>query len=318
LPSDGVGLARLEFMVGDHVKIHPMALAHFDRLRDRKARKSIERLTAGFEDKSEYLVDRLARGIARLATVHFPNPVVVRMSDFKTNEYAELIGGAEFEPCEQNPMLGWRGASRYYSDGYRDGFALECRALRRAREEMGLVNIVPMIPFCRSPEEADRVLAELAEHGLARGRNGLEVFVMAEVPANVILAESFAERFDGFSIGSNDLTQLLLGVDRDSDMLADLFDETNPAVIIAIGNLLEVARRRGVKTGICGQGPGDRPELAEFLVRNGIDSVSVSPDSFAAVKRSLARAEQRCGERFAHPARPAVRRLGKLHRAATE
>jgi pyruvate,water dikinase len=269
-----------------------MALVRFEELKDRKAKARIEELTGGYEDKTEYFVDTLARGIARIAAAHYPNPVIVRLSDFKTNEYARLIGGEAFEPSEENPMLGWRGASRYYSEGYREGFALECRALKRAREQIGLTNIVIMVPFCRSPEEADRVLAELACHGLVRGQ-GLEVYVMCEIPANVILAERFAERFDGFSIGSNDLTQLVLGVDRDNATLKALFDERNDAVKEAIASLLVRARASGTKTGICGQAPSDYPEFAGFLVEHGIDSISVSPDSFLAVKRAVAAAEAR-------------------------
>jgi pyruvate,water dikinase len=229
--------------------------------------------------------------MARIAAAHHPNPVIVRMSDFKTNEYAQLIGGAAFEPKEENPMLGWRGSSRYYSEGYREGFALECRAVRKAREEIGLDNIVVMIPFCRTIEEADNVLKVLADNGLVRGRNGLEVYVMAEIPSNVLLAERFAERFDGFSIGSNDLTQLVLGVDRDSEVLSRLFDERNEAVTLAISELLAKAQKKGTHTGICGQAPSDHPEFARFLVEHGIDSISVSPDSFLAVKRVVAEAE---------------------------
>ena len=291
LPSDGVGLARMEFIVGNLIRIHPMALAHFEALQDRKARRQIERLTRGYADKTEYFVDTLARGLARIAAAHYPKPVIVRTSDFKTNEYARLIGGEAFEPKEENPMLGWRGASRYYSEGYRDGFALECRALRRAREALGLANIVVMIPFCRTPEEGDRVLAEMARHGLERGAAGLEVYVMCEIPSNVVLAEKLAQRFDGFSIGSNDLTQLVLGVDRDSELLSALFDERNEAVTETIAALLAKARASGTKTGICGQAPSTYPEFAQFLVAHGIDSISVTPDSFLAVKRAVARAE---------------------------
>jgi len=291
LPADGVGLARMEFIVGNLIRIHPMALVRFDGLEDRKARKEIERLTRGYADKTEFFVDTLARGLARIAAAHHPRPVIVRTSDFKTNEYARLVGGEAFEPKEENPMLGWRGASRYYSGGYREGFALECRALRRAREELGLGNIVVMIPFCRTPEEGDRVLAEMARHGLERGKAGLQVFVMCEIPSNVVLAEQFAARFDGFSIGSNDLTQLVLGVDRDSDLLAALFDERNEAVTETIAQLLAKAKRIGTKTGICGQAPSTHPEFARFLVAHGIDSISVTPDSFLAVKRIVALAE---------------------------
>jgi pyruvate,water dikinase len=235
--------------------------------------------------------DRLARGVARIAAAHHPKPVIVRMSDFKTNEYANLIGGAAFEPKEENPMLGFRGASRYYSPRYRDGFALECRAMRRLREDMGFANVIVMIPFCRSIKEADRVLAVMAENGLKRGVNGLQVYVMCEIPSNVILAKAFAQRFDGFSIGSNDLTQLTLGVDRDSAELAELFDERDEAVKWMIDSVIQEARKSGAKVGLCGQAPSDHPEFAEFLVACGIDSISVSPDSFIAVKQRIAMTE---------------------------
>jgi pyruvate, water dikinase len=293
LPADGVGLARMEFIIGNRIRIHPMALVHFRKLADRKAGRRIASLTVGYADKTAYFVDTLARGMARIAAAHHPNPVIVRMSDFKTNEYAELLGGAAFEPREENPMLGWRGASRYYSEGYRDGFALECRAVRKAREQIGLTNIVIMIPFCRSVDEADRVLGELAANDLVRGRHGLEVYVMVEIPSNVLLAERFAERFDGFSIGSNDLTQLVLGVDRDSAALSALFDERDEAVTMAIAQLLAKAQQSGTHTGICGQAPSDHPEFARFLVEHGIDSISVSPDSFLAVKQVVAQAERK-------------------------
>ena len=291
LPTDGVGLARMEFIIGNMIRIHPMALVRFKKLEDKKVKARIEELTRTYEDKADYFVETLARGIARIASAHHPNPVVVRMSDFKTNEYAELIGGGAFEPEEENPMLGWRGASRYYDEDYREGFALECRALRMAREELGLDNIVLMIPFCRTLAEADRVLEVLAEEGLVRGRQGLAMYMMAEIPANVFLAEKFAQRFDGFSIGSNDLTQLVLGVDRDSDRLKRLFDERDEAVKVAISDLLAKAIRAGVHTGICGQAPSDHPEFAKFLVQNGIGSISVSPDSFLQVKQQIAEAE---------------------------
>jgi len=291
IPADGVGLARMEFVVSNHIKVHPMALVHYDALKDEDAKRAIADLTRGYADKAEYFVDRLARGLARIAAAYHPKPVIVRMSDFKTNEYANLIGGGAFEPKEENPMLGFRGASRYYSPRYRDGFALECRAIRRLREDMGFLNVVVMIPFCRSTKEADRVLAVMSENGLARGANGLEVFVMCEIPSNVILAKSFAERFDGFSIGSNDLTQLTLGVDRDSGELADLFDEQDAAVKWMIERVIREAHEAGAKVGLCGQAPSDHPEFAEFLVGCGIDSMSVSPDSFIAVKRRVAQAE---------------------------
>jgi pyruvate,water dikinase len=291
IPADGVGLARMEFVVSNHIKVHPMALVHFDTLKDRDARAQIEALTANYADKQEYFVDRLARGLGRIAAGFFPKPVIVRMSDFKTNEYAGLIGGAEFEPKEENPMLGFRGASRYYSPRYKEGFALECRAIHRLREQMGFSNVIVMIPFCRSTKEADRVLVVMAENGLKRGQNGLHVYVMCEIPSNVILAKEFAERFDGFSIGSNDLTQLTLGVDRDSSELAGLFDEQDEAVKWMIHSVIEAAHRAGAKVGLCGQAPSDHPEFAEFLVDCSIDSMSVSPDSFLAVKERVAARE---------------------------
>ena len=293
LPADGVGLARMEFIVNNIVKIHPMALIHPDRVTDKDAQAAIAELTRSFDDKTAYFVETLAYGIARIAASRYPNPVILRTSDFKTNEYADLIGGRGFEPKEENPMLGWRGASRYYSPHYREGFALECQAIRKVRDEIGLTNLVVMIPFCRTVAEADRVLEVMAENGLVRGQNGLEIYVMCEIPANVILAEKFAERFDGFSIGSNDLTQLVLGVDRDSDELADLFDESNEAVTTMIRQVIERAHGAQRKVGLCGQAPSDKPEFAEFLVDAGIDSMSVSPDSFLGVKRHVAQAEAR-------------------------
>jgi pyruvate,water dikinase len=291
LPADGVGLARMEFVVSNHIRIHPMALLGYDSLKDESAKRAIDELTTGYADRAEYFVDRLARGLARIAAALYPKPVIVRMSDFKTNEYAGLIGGAAFEPKEENPMIGFRGASRYYSPRYRDAFALECRAVRRLRNETGFGNIVVMIPFCRSTHEADRVLEVMAENGLRRGQDGLQVFVMCEVPSNVILAAEFAKRFDGFSIGSNDLTQLTLGVDRDAADLASLFDEQDEAVKWMISSVIAAARKAGAKIGLCGQAPSDHPEFAAFLVRCGIDSISVSPDSFVAVKRTIAAAE---------------------------
>lgn len=291
IAADGVGLARMEFVVSNHIKVHPMALVHFDTLEDRDAKQTIADLTQGYVDKTEYFVDHLARGLARIAAAQHPKPVIIRMSDFKTNEYANLVGGAAFEPKEENPMIGFRGASRYYSPRYRDGFKLECRAIRRLREEMGFRNVIVMIPFCRSIKEADRVLDVMAENGLRRGTNGLEVYVMCEIPSNVILAKAFAERFDGFSIGSNDLTQLTLGVDRDSEELAELFDEQDEAVKWMISNVIHEAHKAGAKISLCGQAPSDHPEFAEFLVACGIDSISVSPDSFIEVKRKVAAAE---------------------------
>jgi pyruvate,water dikinase len=291
LPADGVGLARMEFVVNNHIKVHPMALARYGELRDEEAKRAIDELTRGYADKREYFVGRLARGLARIAAACHPHPAIVRLSDFKTNEYANLVGGAAFEPKEENPMIGFRGASRYYSPRYKEGFALECRAIRRLREEMGFSNVVVMIPFCRSVKEADRVLAVMAENGLSRGKDGLQVYVMCEIPSNVILAKAFAERVDGFSIGSNDLTQLTLGVDRDSGELAELFDEQDEAVEWMIARVVKEAHEAGAKVGLCGQAPSDRPEFARFLVACGIDSISVTPDSFIAVKRNVAQAE---------------------------
>jgi pyruvate,water dikinase len=293
LPCQGIGLARMEFIINNIIKIHPLALVYFDSLRDKEARKQIEILTYRFEDKSEYFVEHLSRGIAKIAASQYPEPVIVRLSDFKSNEYANLIGGAQFEPNEHNPMIGFRGASRYYSEAYRDGFALECRAIKRVRDEMGLKNVILMIPFCRTLKEADKVFETMEEFGLKQGENGLEVYVMCEIPSNVILAEEFAKRFDGFSIGSNDLTQLVLGVDRDSSELGHLFDERNEAVKRFIADLLRRVKASApdCKVGICGQAPSDYPEFAAFLVEQGIDSISLNPDSVLSVKRVVAEAE---------------------------
>ena len=309
IPADGVGLARMEFVVANHIKVHPMALVRYDQLKDEKVKAEINVLTTGYEDRREYFVDKLATGLARIAAAFHPKPVIVRMSDFKTNEYASLLGGAQFEPKEENPMIGFRGASRYYSPLYREGFALECRAIKRLRDELGFANVIMMIPFCRSTKEADQVLEVMAENGLKRGENGLQVYVMCEIPSNVILAKDFAKRFDGFSIGSNDLTQLTLGVDRDSGELAGLFDEQDPAVEWMIGNVITAAHQAGAKVGLCGQAPSDHPEFAEFLVKCGIDSISVSPDSFIAVKQKVASAEAAEKSALA-PRQAAGRRVG--------
>ncbi len=279
LPCDGIGLARMEFIINNVIKAHPLALLRYDELEDTDDRRTIRKLTTGYKDKADYFVETLSRGIARIAASQYPNQVLVRMSDFKSNEYAKLVGGRQFEIDEENPMLGFRGASRYFSDRYRDAFALECRAIKIAREEIGVHNVAVMIPFCRSIEEADNVLRVMADNGLIRGENGLQIWVMCEIPANVILAEELAKRFDGFSIGSNDLTQLVLGVDRDSEELSGLFDERNPAVKKFIADLIERAHAVGTEVGICGQAPSDYPEFAEFLVRKGIDSISLNPDS---------------------------------------
>ena len=283
LPVKGIGLARMEFIINNVIKAHPMALIRYDELQDRDAKRQIAQLTRGYDDKTDYFVDNLARGIAKIAAVQYPHDVIVRMSDFKTNEYADLIGGHEFEPAEHNPMLGFRGASRYHDDRYRPGFELECRAIKRVRDVIGLDNVIIMIPFCRTLEEAERVLDVLGQYGLRRGENGLQIYMMAEIPSNIILAEDFAEYFDGFSIGSNDLTQLTLGVDRDSDILAPLFDERNEAIKRSIRQLIESAHRKNTKVGICGEAPSNYPDFAAFLVEAGIDSISVSPDSVVTV-----------------------------------
>ena len=291
LPVQGVGLARLEFIINTLIQVHPMALAH-PELVSGPAREQIERLTQGYADPKEYFVDRLSRGVARIAAAFHPHPAIVRLSDFKTNEYGHLIGGQAFEPGEENPMLGFRGASRYADERYRDGFALECRALKRVREEMGFDNVIVMIPFCRTPAEADGVLAVMAEHGLVRGEAGLRIYMMCEIPSNVILADRFAARFDGFSIGSNDLAQLVLGVDRDSEILAGRYDARDEAVKRMIAEAIAAAHRAGISIGLCGQAPSDHPDFAQFLVACGIDSVSLSPDSVLRTLPVIAAAEQ--------------------------
>ncbi|HUM16315.1 MAG TPA: phosphoenolpyruvate synthase [Candidatus Nitrosotalea sp.] len=291
LPNDGVGLARIEFIIASFVRVHPLALLHPDRVADPAARAEIGALTDGYADRGEYFVDRLAEGVAMIAAAFHPKDVIVRLSDFKSNEYAGLVGGRGFEPEEGNPMLGFRGAFRYAHPRYREAFALECRALRRVREEMGLTNVKLMVPFCRTPVEGRRVLDLLAANGLARGGNGLEVYVMAEIPSNAILADEFATLFDGFSIGSNDLTQLVLGVDRDSELVAPEFDERNPAVLAMIGMVIDAARRAGRKVGICGQAPSDYPEMVRFLVGKGITSISLNPDAIVRGLEAVAAAE---------------------------
>jgi pyruvate,water dikinase len=290
IPNDGVGLARLEFIIANAIKIHPLALLEYDR-QEPAVKAEIDRLTAGYADRPRFFVDRLAQGVAMIAAAFYPKDVIVRLSDFKTNEYADLIGGRDYEPHEENPMLGFRGASRYYDPRYRDGFALECRAMKRARDEMGLTNLKLMVPFCRTVEEGRKVVAELARHGLVRGEGGLEIYVMCEIPSNVILAERFAEVFDGFSIGSNDLTQLVLGVDRDSEIVAHLFDERDEAVTTMIARVIRAARAAGRKIGICGQAPSDYPEFARFLVEQGIDSISLNPDAVLKTTVTILEAE---------------------------
>jgi pyruvate,water dikinase len=278
-PNEGVGLARMEFIISTYIKIHPLALIDFDTLADATAKAEIEKLTAGYTDKPQFFVDKLAQGVAMIAAAFYPKDVILRLSDFKTNEYANLIGGKAYEPAEENPMLGFRGASRYYHPRYRAGFALECRAVKKVRDEMGLTNLKLMIPFCRTLDEGRQVQAEMEKHGLKRGQDGLEIYVMCEIPANVILAEEFADLFDGFSIGSNDLTQLILGVDRDSEIVAPIFDERNAAVKKMIAQVIATCRAKGRKIGICGQAPSDYPEFAQFLVEQGIDSISLNPDT---------------------------------------
>jgi pyruvate,water dikinase len=283
LPSAGVGLLRVEFVVGSRIGIHPMALVHPDRVKDNSELRAILARVGNLADPTRYFVDQMAQGVAQIAAAFYPRDVIVRFSDFKTNEYAGLLGGSTFEPREENPMIGFRGASRYYHERYRAGFALECEALGRVRNVMGLRNVKVMIPFCRTLDEAQRVLDEMARNGLRRGDHGLEVYVMCEIPSNVILADEFAQLFDGFSIGSNDLTQLTLGIDRDSATLAPLFDEQNPAVLRSLEHVVKAAHRHGRKVGICGQAPSDHPEFARFLASIGIDSISVTSDALPAV-----------------------------------
>jgi pyruvate,water dikinase len=300
LPSDGVGLARMEFIFAGWVGVHPLALTRFDTLTP-TLQHEVEAATHGYADKTEFFVDRLSQGIATIAAAFHPRPVIVRFSDFKTNEYAHLVGGAPFEPHEENPMLGWRGASRYYDPGYKEGFLLEVAAVRRVRETMGLRNVAVMIPFCRTPEEGKRVLETMREGGLVRGRSGLDVYVMAEIPSNIVLADRFADLFDGFSIGSNDLTQLTLGVDRDSTSVTRLFDERDEAVLRSVRHLLAVAHERGCTVGICGQAASDHPELVGFLVERGIDSLSLSADALLRTTRLVFDVERKLATTAGRP-----------------
>ncbi|WP_392532617.1 phosphoenolpyruvate synthase [Nostoc sp. C117] len=294
IPNDGVGLARTEFIIANQIQIHPMALIYYDLLKDEFVKSKIADITSLYDDKTQYFVDKLAQGIGRIAAAFYPKPVIVRTSDFKSNEYANLLGGQQFEPEEENPMLGWRGAARYYDEGYREAFALECHALKRVREEMGLTNVIPMIPFCRTPDEGRLVLAEMAKNGLKQGVNDLQVYVMCELPSNVIMAEEFAEVFDGFSIGSNDLTQLTLGLDRDSALVARLFDERSEGVKRMVKMAIQAAKKCDRKIGICGQAPSDYPEFAQFLVEQGIDSISLNPDSVLKTMLEVAKVEGTC------------------------
>ena len=300
-PCDGVGLARLEFIIASHIGIHPLALVDFEKLKERAAREpevaevvvAIEEKTQGYDCKTDFFLDRLAWGVGKIAATFYPNDVIVRLSDFKTNEYANLIGGKLYEPVEFNPMMGWRGASRYYDDRFAPAFALECEALKRVRERKGLTNVKVMLPFCRTPAEGRKVIGIMADHGLKQGEDGLEVYVMCEIPSNVLLADEFADIFDGFSIGSNDLTQLTLGLDRDSELVSHLYDERNPAIKKLIEDTVKTAKAKGRKIGICGQAPSDFPEFAEFLVSVGIDSMSLNPDSVIKTRLLVAETEKR-------------------------
>ncbi len=293
IPNDGIGLAREEFIINSYIKVHPNALIHFNELKDKSVKKEIERLTEGYGDKKQFFIDKLAEGVAMIAAAFYPKDVIVRFSDFKTNEYANLIGGALFEPKEDNPMLGWRGASRYYSDNYRDAFGLECKAILKVRNEFGLTNVKTMIPFCRTVEEGKKVIAEMEKNGLRRGENGLQVYVMCEIPSNVILADKFSQIFDGFSIGSNDLTQLTLGLDRDSELVSSIYDERNEAVKKMISSVIKTAKQYHRKIGICGQAPSDFPDFAAFLVDQGIDSISLNPDTVLKTRMRIAEEEEK-------------------------
>jgi len=303
IPNDGVGLAREEFIINSYIGIHPLALLDFENLKKRakkdkkiaKVVKEIEKRTSAYKNKEEFFIDNLAQGIARIAAGFFPKDVIVRLSDFKSNEYANLVGGYLYEPVESNPMIGWRGASRYYNPRYEPAFALECKALKKVREEMGLINVKPMVPFCRTPEEGRKVVDLCEKYGLKQGVEGLEFYVMAEIPSNVIAAAEFAEIFDGFSIGSNDLTQLTLGLDRDSELVSDIFNERHIAVKRMVAQVIKTAKEKGRKIGICGQAPSDFPEFADFLVECGIDSISLNPDTVLKTKLSIAKKEKEMG-----------------------
>ena len=293
IPNDGVGLAREEFIISSYIKIHPLALLHYSKLKDKKAKEAIGKLAYSYKNKSDYFIEKLSQGVAMIAAAFYPKDVIIRMSDFKSNEYANLIGGHEFEPKEENPMIGWRGASRYYAGNYREAFALECKAMKKARDEMGLNNIKLMVPFCRTVEEGKLVVAEMKKHGLVQGKNNLEIYVMCEIPSNVILADDFSKIFDGFSIGSNDLTQLTLGLDRDSELVSRLYDERNPAVKKLIAEVIKKAKKNKRKIGICGQAPSDHLDFARFLVGCKIDSISLNPDTVLKTTIAIAKEEER-------------------------
>jgi pyruvate,water dikinase len=287
IPNAGVGLAREEFIINNYIQAHPLALLHHRELKDPVLSEKITKLMTGYDNEESFFIQKLSFGIGKIASAFYPNKVIVRFSDFKTNEYENLLGGSYFEPKEENPMIGWRGASRYYSDRYRHAFGMECLAIKRVREKMGLDNVVVMIPFCRTVKELQQVYEVMRMYGLERGEHGLEVYLMAEIPSNILLADQFCRHIDGFSIGSNDLTQLTLGLDRDSALVAGLYDERNTAVKRFISSLIQTAKANGVKVGICGQGPSDFPDFAAFLVEQGIDSISVTPDSVLRTLRTL-------------------------------
>ena len=300
IPNDGVGLARIEFIISSHIGIHPLALINYENLKEKakedqkilKIVKEIDKRTFLYERKADFYTDKLAQGIAMIGAAFYPNDVIVRLSDFKTNEYANLIGGSLYEPVESNPMIGWRGASRYYDPKFEPAFSLECLAIKKVREEMGLKNIKVMVPFCRTVEEGKKVIDIMRKYGLVQGENGLEIYVMCEIPSNVILAEEFAKIFDGFSIGSNDLTQLALGLDRDSSLVSHIYDERNEAVKRLVRQVIDIAKRTGRRIGICGQAPSDFPEFAEFLVECGIDSISLIPDTVLRTRLLIAEKEK--------------------------
>jgi pyruvate,water dikinase len=292
LPNKGVGLAREEFIINNYIEVHPLALLNHKTIGDVALTKAIEKKITGYPDEETFFIEKLSNGIAKIAASFYPNKTIVRFSDFKTNEYYNLLGGKYYEPNEENPMIGWRGASRYYSEAYKEAFGLECRAIKKVREEIGLKNVTVMVPFCRTVEELVKVKEVMKEYGLVRGEEGLELFLMAEIPSNILMAEEFATHIDGFSIGSNDLTQLTLGLDRDSALVAHLYDERNPAVKKMLEMLITTAKKCGVKVGICGQGPSDFPDFAQFLVGLGIDSISVTPDSVIKTVNAIYQAEQ--------------------------
>ena len=292
IPNEGVGLAREEFIINDHIQIHPMALLNYDKIKDEKVKNRIDTITVGYKDKVQFYIDELAEGIAMIGAAFYPKDVIVRFSDFKTNEYANLIGGKEYEPSEDNPMIGWRGASRYYDPKFTEAFKLECHAIRKVREVMGLKNVKVMIPFCRTIDEGKKVQKVMASCGLKRGKNGLEVYVMCEIPSNILLVDEFSKIFDGFSIGSNDLTQLTLGVDRDSEVVSHVYDERNAAVKKFLTEVISKAKKNKKKIGICGQAPSDFPDFATFLVELGIDSISLNPDSVVKTMIAIRKKEQ--------------------------